>query len=49
MLLQDGSGEWFNFTERHRLKSTSALQAKAKAANAAKQIKNLEGRHLRLP
>ena len=42
MLLQHSSGKRLNLAERDGLKTTSALQAKAEAANAAEQVKNFK-------
>ena len=38
MLLQHSAGKGFNLAEGYSFKATSALKAKAKAANAAEQI-----------
>jgi len=38
MLLQHSAWKRFNLAERYSFKTTSALKAKAKAANAAEQV-----------
>ena len=38
MLLQHSAGKRFNLAKGYSFKTTSALKAKAKAANAAEQI-----------
>ena len=49
MFRQYATREWFNLAKRHSFKSARALKAKAKSANAAKQIKNAQLHHITLP
>jgi hypothetical protein len=42
MFRQNAAGEGFNFAESDRLKSACPLKAKAKAADAAEQVKDTQ-------